>query len=299
MPIAADSWLVGSRGLAHGRPPDDWTRASARRHPVLSLCRAADAVWAGVTGGLWELRGDSWTQRHDETLTEVLALCLAPRDPARPAVVAGSPYGVATPEPAPGGAWRWSFIDAGLSPDERFTSCLIADPTEGNRVWVGTEAGLYSLDLDKRRMHPANLAGTPVRALLAAHGSLWAGTDLRGVFRRVPDGSWHPAGAGLDADAVFSLAAAGAGMLLAGTSRGIAVGDGEGPWKLCGPRLLVSALAVGPGADRKAGEVWLAGASPGGLWYSANRGAEWKNVPGHAYVRALAAPAARAPEENP
>lgn len=288
MPITAHSWLVGSRGLTCGHPPDDWTRAGARRHPVLSLCRAADAVWVGVTGGLWEIRGDAWTQRHDETLTEVLAVCHAPREPARLPVVAGSPYGVATPDAARDGAWRWSFIDRGLSPDERFTSCLLVDPADGTRVWVGTEAGLFALDLEKRRMHPTNLSGTPVRALAAAHGALWAGTDLRGVWRRAADGSWHPAGARLDAGGVFSLAAAGSGTLLAGTSRGIAVGDGEGAWMLCGPRLLVSALAVGPADGTEPGEAWLAGASPGGLWYSASRGKEWAIIPGHAYVRAIA-----------
>lgn len=298
MLIRPDSWLVGSRGLAFGRPPRDWTRAGARRHPVLSLCRAESAIYVGVTGGLWEVRGDRWIQRHDETLTEVLAVCLAPRDPARPAVVAGSPYGVATPAPDRDGAWRWSFVDEGLSPDERFTSCLLPDPVDRDLVWVGTEAGLFSLDLGARRVRPTNLSGTPVRALAAARGSLWAGTDLRGVWRRFPDGSWKPAGSRMDAGGIFSLAAAGDGAIMAGTSRGIAVGDGEGPWRLCGPRVLVSALAVGPSEVGGAGEAWLAGASPGGLWYSTSRGEEWASIPGHAYVRALAGPPARAPEET-
>jgi len=102
----------------------------------------------------------------------------------------------------------------------------------------------------------------------------------------------------MDAGGVFSLAAAGDGAILAGTSRGIAVGDGEGPWRLCGPRVLVSALAVGPSGTGGGGEAWLAGASPGGLWYSASRGEEWASIPGHAYVRALAGPPARAPEET-
>jgi hypothetical protein len=288
MPITAHSWLVGSRGLAFGRPPHDWTLAGARRHPVLSLCRQGDVTWVGVTGGLWELRDERWIQRHDETLTEVLALCLAPGDRSCPAVVAGSPYGVATPEPDRAGAWRWSFIDRDLGPNERFTSCLLADPTEPDRAWVGTEAGLFCLDIAKRRMHPTNLSGTPVRALAAAHGRLWAGTDLRGVWTRASDGSWHPAGAAMDAGGIFSLAAAADHTILAGTERGIAVGDGEGPWMLRGPRLLVSALAVGTGAGGDAGEAWLAGASPGGLWYSASRGEEWTNIPGHAYVRAIA-----------
>lgn len=295
MTIPLDSWLVGSRGLYHGSPRGPWIRQGARQYAVLSLCRAADATYVGATGGLWEVRGETWTQRHDETLTEVLAVGLVQGDPG---VIAGCPYGVALPALSRGGAWRWSFLDQGLSPDERFTCCLLPDPVELTRVWAGTEAGLFAIDLDRRIAHATNLSGTPVRSLAAAHGSLWAGTDTRGVWKLAEGGGWHPAGAGLSADAVFSLAPAADGLLLAGTSRGVAVGDGDGSWMLCGPRLLVSSLAVTLPATAEERGTWLAGASPGGLWCSLDRGEQWAHIPGHAYVRALAAPLPRPRKET-
>lgn len=297
MSIPPASWLVGSRGLFSGRPPSSWARVSARAFPVLSLLRTREACWVGAPGGLWELRGESWLQRHDETLTEVLAVCLTPgrRDQAGgPGIVAGCPYGAAVPSASRGGAWRWSFADGGLSPDERFTSCLLADPDDPALVWAGTEAGLYAMEVAGLRMHRTNLTGTPVRALASAHGALWAGTDTRGVWRR-EGGSWRPAGTGLAVEPVFSLAEASGGTVLAGTSRGIAAGDGRGSWRIAGPRMLVSALATGEDPDRAGSELWLAGASPGGLWYSTSRGEEWRSIPGHAWVRALASPLAASP----
>jgi hypothetical protein len=255
---------------------------------VTSLLRKEGKTFAGVGSGLWEvgLEGEMWTQLHDETLTEVLAIDAVPGDPG---VVAASAYGVATGARDHLGAVRWTFWSDGLRVEERFSNAILA---AGSDRWlVGTEAGVLVAEEGGKKWTHTGLAGTPVRGLCRALDSFWAGTDERGIWRSEDGLSWEPAGRGLDRETVFALAESGE-RIVAGSLEGVVVGDGRGAWQRVGPRMLMAAVAVHPVAR----EVWLAGGDPGGLWFTEDAGMKWQQAAGlPASVESLLSPEAGRP----
>ena len=169
-----------------------------------------------------------------------------------------------------------------LGPDRRYTNALLIDDDAPARWLAGTEAGLYCTENGGAKWTGTSLVGEPVRALLRAGGSYWAGADSGGVWRSADGLSWAPAGEGLGDTPVYALAWTG-DRLLAGTERGVAQGDGRGPWQLSELPLRVAAVATG--RDR-----WLAGACPGGLWCSRDMGATWTRDGDFQHVRAIEPP---------
>jgi len=281
-----EEWLVGAkRGLYRGRIGDSWEDVGGYPFRVTSLLRKEGRIFAGVGSGLWEvdLAGGMWTQLHDETLTEVLAVDAVPGDPG---VVAASAYGVATGARDDLGAVRWTFWSDNLRVEERFSNVILV---VGDGRWlVGTEAGVLVAEDEGRKWAHTALTGTPVRGLCRALGSFWAGTDERGIWRSKDGLSWEPAGRGLDRGTVFALAESG-GRIVAGSLEGIVVGDGRGAWRRVGPRMLMAAVGVHPAAP----DVWLAGGDPGGLWFTEDGGAAWQQVAGlPASVEAVLSPEA-------
>jgi len=130
--------------------------------------------------------------------------------------------------------------------------------------------------------------GVPVRAVRRALGAWWAGADGRGIWTS-PDGlSWRKSGYGLDGGTVFALAES-SGHLIAGTLRGVVVGDGRGRWRNLGPRALIASVAAHPHQP----DFWMAGAAPGGLWVTQNSGASWRQAPDlPSTIEAISAPEA-------
>ena len=234
------------------------------------MIRQARRLVCGTHWGLWEVpRGAGrWIQLHDETLTEVLGIAPAPGDPG---VVVATSYGLSFGRRDEYGGGRWHSRADGLRVDERLSSAVLARPGAPGHWLVGTEAGVLCYAEEADRWQATGLAERPCRVLLHAFGAVWAGTDEGGVWRSADGLVWQRAGQGLDEGTVFALAATDAG-LVAGTLQGLCVGDGTGAWHRCGPRLLVSAVAVHPEPTGP----WLAGAIPGGLWRSDDGGASWR-----------------------
>lgn len=307
-PVSPPLWTIGSNGVFVGSPLTGWGRLGRREFGITCLARIGPRILAGGGWGLWKVdpvSGD-WTQKHDETLTEVLGIA------AEGSPVA-SAYGVATggpetPWPAAAGdpppPMRWRFHSGGLHPDGRFTNTVIRDPSDGDRWLAGTESGVLAFSRGGSLVERTGLCGFPVRALLAFAGRFWAGTDGRGIWRSADGASWTRAGTGLDGTAVYCLAPAGGMMLLAGTVEGLRVGDGCGRWRPCGPAIPVAAAAS------DAADAWAIGGLPGGLWFSTDRGAGWRQTGGFGGVGAILAPEAAsiaaseaasiaAPEEQP
>ena len=273
-------WLVGADGL-YAESPAGWTRLGNGGFVVTAILPRAEGLVVGAEGGLWYLPAGSgcWEQWHDETMTNVLALTCAP---GRPGVLVGSAYGVATAEIDPSGAPRWAWHSDALTVNRRYVNALQRLAPDGNRWLVGTEDGILIFDQTGLTWLDTSLSRGAVRALRQAGGKLWAGTDQDGVWTSTDGESWVRAGRGLEDTPVFALSWAGDRML-AGTDRGVAAGDGQGEWVLSGAPLRV--VAVGAMADR-----WLAGASPGGLWWSDDHGGTWHQDRTFHSVRALAAP---------
>jgi len=278
--------LLGADGLHHSRDGIDWEAAGGGGYPVNDIIRESQRCICATAWGLWEVDRDSlrWTQLHDETLTEVLAIAPTAGDPG---VVAVSPYGLAFGERREHGAVCWQSCSDDLSLNERFSNAVLAHPENPENWIVGTEDGVLIFSGTDSNWHRTDLTGRPCRALLHVLGCLWAGTDEGGIWRSMDGFSWERAGHGLDSDTVFSLAAAG-DRILAGTLRGICVGNGESTWRRLGPSLLVSAVAAHPEPDGP----WFAGATPGGLWRSDDAGEHWRQIGSFDTVRVIIPPEA-------
>jgi hypothetical protein len=282
----SDSWLLGGDGLHRSHDGTRWETVGGHSHPVNDLIRQPGRLVCATHWGLWGIGcgRPRWVQLHDETLTEVLAVAPAP---GYPGIVAASAYGLALGRPGEGGATHWRSHSDGLSPDERFSNAVLAQPGAPGNWLVGTESGVLIYTETGASWHRTDLGGLPCRALLHAFGFLWAGTDGGGIWRSTDGFSWQRAGSGSDSATVFSLSAT-ADRILAGTLQGICVGDGVSSWRQLGPSLLVSAIAAHPHADGP----WLAGATPGGLWRSDDMGDHWRQVGGFDTVRVVVPPEA-------
>lgn len=319
--IPRDHWLIGSKGVYHGTIGGSWTRIGAQEYGISSLIRESDRLVAGASwgSGLWEwpndtgpagaadqadqsehaaqsgrtdqpdqadqpAQADRWMQLHDETLTEVMAI--APIE-GSPGVVAGSPYGIATGRYDDLGAVRWTHHSDALRVNERFTNAILVHPDEPTTWLIGTEGGVLIADDSGASWRRTSISGTAVRALACMHGQFWAGTDDRGIWRSEDGERWDSAGHAADGGAVFELMRAG-DDIVAATEHGVAIGDGLGHWVRRGPRHLSAAVQCHPGST----STWLAGATPGGLWYTEDGGHAWQQIPGFVNVRAIIAPEA-------
>ena len=316
--IPRNHWLIGSKGVYHGTIEGPWTRIGAQEYGISSLIREPDRLLAGASwgSGLWEWsfgangmsgtngtdrsdqaaqtipptqsdqadQADRWKQLHDETLTEVMAI--APIE-GPPGVVAGSPYGIATGRYDDLGAVRWTHHSDALRVNERFTNAILVHPDDPSSWLIGTEDGVLIADDGGAAWQRTTLSGTAARALAFIRGAFWAGTDDRGIWRSEDGVRWDSAGHTPDGGAVFSLTETGE-SLLAATEHGVAVGDGSGHWVRTGPRHLCAAVRSHPGSA----STWLAGATPGGLWYTEDGGHAWQQIPGFVNVRAIIAPEA-------
>ena len=110
-----------------------------------------------------------------------------------------------------------------------------------------------------------DLMGSPVRCIERIGDAWWAGTDDRGLWRSDDGHTWKRVDC--PTAAVFSIAAAD-NWLLVGGYDGIYRRDVDDVWKRSGPRALFCCLVVDA-------DIWVAGADPGGLWYSQDEGRSW------------------------
>ena len=307
--IPRDHWLIGSKGIYHGTIGGSWTRIGAQEYGISSLIREPARLVAGASwgSGLWEwpndadqsgaadqadqpahadqtAQADRWKQLHDETLTEIMAI--APIE-GSPGVIAGSPYGIATGRYDKLGAVRWTHHSDALRVNERFTNAILVHPDEPKTWLIGTEGGVLIADDSGAAWRRTSISGTAVRALACIHGQFWAGTDDRGIWRSEDGERWDSTGHAADGGAVFELMRAG-DDIVAATEHGVAIGDGSGHWVRRGPRHLCAAVRCHPGST----STWLAGATPGGLWYTDDGGHAWHQIPGFVNVRAIIAPEA-------
>ena len=295
--VPRDHWLIGSKGVYHGAIGGPWTRIGAQEYGISSLIREPDRLVAGASwgSGLWEWPNDAdqadqsdqtdrWKQLHDETLTEIMAIASIGGSPG---VVAGSPYGIATGRYDELGAVRWTHHSDALRVNERFTNAILVHPDEPTTWLIGTEGGVLIVDDSGAAWRRTSISGTAVRALACIHGQFWAGTDDQGIWRSEDGERWDSAGHTTDGGAVFELMLAG-DDIVAATEHGVAIGDGSGHWVRNGPRHLCAAVRCHPGST----STWLAGATPGGLWFTEDGGQAWRQIQGFVNVRAIIAPVA-------
>lgn len=261
-------WLAATpRGLWRGWPGERWQPLGGYEVHCNCILRQSDAIVIGGDGGLWQARRGErlWRQLHDEVLTMVQDVAPAPGDPG---LLAATAYGVHTARRGEHGALRWQGRGEGLPTlGARFALVLQALDDAGQAWLVGTEDGLWRTDAGGGRWARTPVDG-PVRALARGRGGLWAGTDAGGLWRSDDGARWRRSGASPGDRPLLSLAELSDGSLLAGTTHGVARGDG-GAWESSGPPLAAVAVAAAPDG------TWVFGACPGGLWWTRDGGRRW------------------------
>jgi len=98
-----------------------------------------------------------------------------------------------------------------------------------HRIWVATGDGLYRLHAQERTLEPVHRKGLVLMTALLedGQGSLWGGTETKGIVRIAQDGSPAPGFssfdflAGLTDDSVLSLLEDNEGTLWIGTASGL------------------------------------------------------------------------------
>ncbi|MBI1879370.1 MAG: hypothetical protein HYR94_14325, partial [Chloroflexi bacterium] len=217
--------------------------------------------------------------------------------------------------------WQWQRAEAGL-PRQAITLAVAADPDDPNRLWVGsyTPGGLARSDDGGQTWTSgiAGRAGNPVFDLLATpptsstvggeqprEGALWAATRA-GLLRSADGGaSWQPAGGGLPAMPVLSLAADATGRVYAGLdTAGIYAETGDGAWESLAPPLSSKDDREEPGGEMASagvlslavspdGRQLYAGTAGRGVFASPDGGRTWVNAYPGAYAPNLALDPAR------
>ncbi|MDA0709985.1 MAG: hypothetical protein O3B73_07245 [bacterium] len=271
-------WLVGAKGLSQGTAQGPWQAVGASSFSVNSILQTPQGLVVASDTGLWQIARDTkrWVQLHDEIMTSALGLASAP---VGIGMVVASAYGIATGQRDALGVPRWTFYSDELAANERYSNVVIADPDDPMRWLVGTEAGVLVREHGQDRWRHSSLIGRPVRGLCWALGAFWAGVDRGGVWTSQNGVDWSRAGTGLDGVTAYAVTAA-SGRLLVGLEGGVAQGDGTGRWVCQGPRIRTRVVAA-------QGDLWLAGASPGGLWVSSDQGKRWQKTGAFVSVRSL------------
>lgn len=284
----AHNWLLGANGLHMSPNGTHWEEIGKSGYPVHDIIREPHKIFCATMWGLWEIATPTaqWIQLHDETLTEVMSIAPCADHPG---VAAASTYGLSFGKASAHGATQWQNHSENLTLNECFSNALLALPDTQDQWLIGTEQGVLMYDKKTHQWQSTELNTYPCRALLHAHGRLWAGTDGGGIWHSTNGKTWQKAGTGIDDESVFSLCAT-TDLILAGTLRGIFMGDGTSGWQQSGPAVLVSAIAAHPNQQGP----WFAGANPGGLWRSDNNGVHWHQVGNFHTVRVIIPP-----EETP
>ncbi len=124
------------------------------------------------------------------------------------------------------------FDGGGWAPVARGATTVAAD---GEALLVGTVGGWTEIGADgaKRTVRPPALAGVVTTCLLARGGTLWIGTQGRGLYewdRGSGVGRWHDERGGLTDDWITALGVDEGGRVVAGTFVGGALALEGGRW---------------------------------------------------------------------
>jgi len=171
----------------------------------------------GLMAAMWQPTG-----LGIPSLLGIAAVATAPADPAVVYLAAYEPAGLYR---STDGGETWQAARGGLAAVAPL--CLVVDPTNPMRAWVGTMAGGYrTTDGGEYWQTMVDLGLMPVYALVSdqAGAHLYAGGEEPGLWRSDDGGqTWSYRAVGSTQAPLLSLAVANDGSLLAGTA-------GQGLW---------------------------------------------------------------------
>lgn len=195
--------------------------------------------------------GETWRVMTDWRVTEVLDVVFDHRNPDDH-FIASSAYGI------------WESADCGQNWENRSDGLTVkfvqsvSTETGGDRIWAGTEAGVFVASLDDLEWRRDGLVGFAVRQVMTTEsGFQVAATKNQGAWVRMVDGPWTRI-RGVPADATcYTVASKPDGKTIAvgGFFKGVYVSrDGGRSASLLNspatPRSYVHALAFDTVSDR-------------------------------------------------
>ena len=165
---------------------------------------SAGTIYMAAGNGVLATRdnGSHWKILTGWEITEVQDIEIHPKN--RSLVVIGTAYGVYLSEDK-GSTWE----DRSEGLETRFCSALQLDRESEDRMWVGTENGVYATMDRARHWKPAGLEVMAVRVLVQDPDDprfLLAGTEDHGVYWSSDNGStWNPCGGPMRHATVYDL----------------------------------------------------------------------------------------------
>lgn len=195
--------------------------------------------------------GESWRVLTDWRVTEVLDVAFDRTNPDQHFICA-SAYGIWESRDS---GETWSQASDGLV--ARFAQSIATSPND-DRIWAGTEAGVFVAPVDKLDWSRDGLVGFPVREIATTpSGFQVAATKAQGAWVRMIDGPWTRI-RGVPADATCYAVASrpdGKRMAVGGLFSGVYLSrDGGRSASLLNspatPDSPVHALAFNPDANR-------------------------------------------------
>ncbi len=173
-----------------------------------------------------------------------------------------------------------SWQPSGTTLVDRSVLSLAVDPQRQQRLYAGLNTGIFLSDDGGRQWAAMPAVGGGVLSVSAgAEGRVYAGTFGRGVWVSLDRGtSWNPAGATLESDIIFALAAhpLAASTVYAGTGRGLYFsGDSGASWSAVAALAELSVRDIYLSADPQQAGLVIVATFAGGIFVSSDAGANW------------------------
>jgi hypothetical protein len=237
MVVVAGMLVFLAPPLAHAGA-NAWTTRGPTGANVMAMVADGSTVWAGTTSGVYaSVSGGAWTLMKG---VDVLSLAAGGG-----VLYVGTNGGGVYRGPA--GEHEWLAFNTGLG-----NTTVGALATDGNRLYAGTESGVYRYDGE--RWVAAGLAGVSIRGLVVGPEGLYAGTNAGVVVSPDRGDTWKATG--LTGVSVRALLADGP-VVYAATDSGVFRGSSAGSWTTLSTHA-ANALAMDP-----AGHIVYVGAGGG------------------------------------
>jgi photosystem II stability/assembly factor-like uncharacterized protein len=273
-------------GVYYQRPSEDttWHHLGARNIRAFGLAVHTPArgqlIYIASGNGAHRTLdgGKNWKVTTGWEITEVLAVCIDPRD--EKTVYLATAYGIY--KTSDGGA-SWQQVNRGLV--DPFSTCVIVDHAHSNVVYCATEGGVFASSDGAQSWQRLGLSVANIR-VLAQHPRdpqmLVAGTENNGIYISRDGGKvWTKSDAGVDHNAFYAIVfdpnqpeIMYAGGYVSGVYKSTNGGKSWVGYHEGLPNLNIHSLAVDPANSNRvyAGTIWS------GIFRSDNGGVTWRQA---------------------
>lgn len=288
--LASRLFVVGAAnsqtGIYYQRPSDDttWQYLGTKNIRAFGLAVHTPArgqlVYIASGNGAWRTLdgGKSWKITTGWEITEVLAVCIDPKD--EKTVYLATAYGIYKTRD---GGTTWQQVNRGLI--DPFSNSVIVDHAQSNVVYCATEGGVFSSSDGAQNWQRLGLKVTNIR-VIAQHPRdpqvLVAGTENNGIYISRDRGKiWTKSDVGVDHNNFYAIVfdpnqpeTIYAGGHVSGVYKSANGGKSWVSYREGLTNLSIHSLAVDPTNSNRvyAGTIW------GGIFRSENGGVTWRKA---------------------